>query len=1270
MRRNAEVTLLGQFQVLVDDRAVEITSAKERALLTRLALVPGRVVRTDTLIEAIWPDGAAPDDPGRALRYRVWHLRNLLEPDRSERSEGTLVLTQPTGYLLALDPGAVDAVRFEAEWARSRFLDNDAQGRRDALAALLETWHPPSFAGLSTRGPLADAAVRLDRLRVSVLGDRIAADIALGRGAELVPELEQIIAAHPFDERLQGHLMVALYRSGRQADALAVYTSTRDLLVEELGVEPGPEMRDLERRILEHDTDLVGIRRAVAAVSQGAIGVTPSRHRCVPELIGRQSELDALTQALAEVTAGPNLVSVVVVGEAGIGKTTVLRAFAELCAESATSLPMLVIDGRCDEAVSVPLQPFRTIVERLVATADQDMLDQHTMVHGNVLSLMAPAFGRRAGTHSRVGVDDATERFLLFEAVADIIGRSGERQPLVLMLDDLHWAEPTALELLRHVVRVAPDARCLIVASTREPDETASPDLRSALADLARSRFVRIELGGFGLPRLAELIGTMSRDHMGVPAEPDPEVIAALEAETAGNPLFATHLVRHWLDSGRFVVSGSTLHFGAPTATAVTLPQTLRDIVWARLRSLGPDAPAVLSAATVLGPDVAESLLVELVDATPDVVASVLDAATRAGILTDSHGRAGTLRFTHALVAKAAGTDLPGPRRRRLHERAARALEREGGRSTATLTRIAYHWDNGASPSDALRSALDAGDAALSTLAAAEAVHWYRRALDHTETLRSSDAHCAAVLVRLGKGLQRAGDASALATLLQASELARRCNDRELLVQAVEAAGSGFIRLGDFAPTYHGLVDSALAVTPPEDVAMRARLLALLATALMASGDEARRERAAFEALALADASDDPLLIARLAPEILRALWTPGTARVRADLLSRAVAAADGSGDPYVRFVVNVSAFNTAVCLGDATRAKVALSTIHDVVGGHSEPRMRWIVSVIDTFVATMAGRFPEAERLADASVELGTVIGEPEAFSVYASQYFVNGTFAGRYAEILPVIDQVLASGEKAVPFQLAHAIACAVSGRIPEATAVLGRGRSDGFAAVPRDLLWLTSIVGYTVLAIELGDNAAAVELFALLEPYADQVAFNGATSQGPVAAYLGRLASMLGRHDEADRLLHDALTTAEMFGWEYHRASTLVCLAESRLRRTGSIDDYAQRLLTDAQLACDEHGIGWWAHRVCALRDAYDADEKHDRVPSETEPHNDGPGICDEWCDVDEHNEGLSHPLDQRPMRQGERDHSLNYAGFGLRLAIPASSPPRSAGNGTPS
>jgi len=149
---------------------------------------------------------------------------------------------------------------------------------------------------------------------------------------------------------------------------------------------------------------------------------------------------------------------------------------------------------------------------------------------------------------------------------------------------------------------------------------------------------------------------------------------------------FAVHLLQHWLDTGRLDVSRGSIRFAATSGAEARLRGTLRDIVWARLRALGPDAPAVLAAATVLGGDIAESSLLDLVDLDPDAVATVVDNATRPGILTDSHSRAGAVRFTHALIASAVDTDLPTPRRRRLHERAARSLEQTGGRSLRTIT--------------------------------------------------------------------------------------------------------------------------------------------------------------------------------------------------------------------------------------------------------------------------------------------------------------------------------------------------------------------------------------------------------------------------------------------------------------------------------------------------------------------------------------------------------------------------------------------------------
>ncbi len=296
------ITLLGRFGVSIDGRDIEIKSSKERALLARLALEPGTVVSTDSLIEAIWPEGDHPDDPARALRYHVWHLRELLEPDRADRSEGTLVLTRPPGLRTRHRHGrgrrraTRDRLGSRPQrWTAIRAAD------ATALGLLLDAWRPACFADSSAHGPLADAAVRLDRLRSTVLADRIAVDIALGRDAELVPELEQLVAAHPFDERLRGQLMVALYRSGRQADALAVYAATRAVLVDELGVEPGPELRDLEQRILRHDPELGGQPPfAVAQRVNGGERQTNLPH-AVDSFVGREANWTSCTGCSASI---------------------------------------------------------------------------------------------------------------------------------------------------------------------------------------------------------------------------------------------------------------------------------------------------------------------------------------------------------------------------------------------------------------------------------------------------------------------------------------------------------------------------------------------------------------------------------------------------------------------------------------------------------------------------------------------------------------------------------------------------------------------------------------------------------------------------------------------------------------------------------------------------------------------------------------------------------------------------------------------------------
>jgi tetratricopeptide (TPR) repeat protein len=234
-----------------------------------------------------------------------------------------------------------------------------------------------------------------------------------------------------------------------------------------------------------------------------------------------------------------------------------------------------------------------------------------------------------------------------------------------------------------------------------------------------------------------------------------------------------------------------------------------------------------------------------------------------------------------------------------------------------------------------------------------------------------------------------------------------------------------------------------------------------------------------------------------------------------------------------------------------------------------------------------MRARLDEADRLGNLMFELGTRMGEPDAFSLYAAQLFVIRSFAGRYEELMSLLEDVVAASPDVLPFRLAHAIGCCASGRVEEAAAVLAAGASAGFGHVPADYTWMTAVIGYAVLAIELEDEASAAELYPILEPYGAEVAFNGATSQGHIGAYLGKLASLLGDHDLADDHLHRALAVNLAFGWEYHEATTLVALALSRVRRSGALDDRSAAGLDRAAAIAEERGLALVAAQVARLR-----------------------------------------------------------------------------------
>ena len=894
-------------------------------------------------------------------------------------------------------------------------------------------------------------------------------------------------------------------------------------------------------------------------------------------MVGRARELELLAAEAAQV-GGSGLRAVIVEGEAGIGKTTMLGAFARAVRDEGSAA---VVYGRCQDGPAVPLEPFRSLVGHLVEHAPVDVLRAHTTRCGGHLARMAPRLTGRVDVTGVAVSDDATERYLLFEAVSDVLTRLAAISPLVVLLDDIQWAEPTALQLLRHLGRALVSVPVLLILSARDTDERRPSELRAVLAGLECRPGRRIRLGGFDEDELAGLTASLLAVDATAVASAVP---VRLRHQTAGNPLYATQLARHWAESGRLTLAAAKVDFADPAA-GDEVPANLRNLLWSRVSSLGDEVVEVLSAAAVLGTQFAVDTVIDMAGISEGDALDALDAAEAAGLLADVPARAATLRFVHVLVARAVYAGLPRGRRRRLHAQAAEVLAKRPGAVTIRLAaQIARHYDLGGLPAEARHWAMTAGDYAARQLSPAEAARWYRTALDHGAALDVPDDEHADLLVRLGHAQQQADDPGALATLTEAAALARGCGATAIVARAALATDRGFLRLGPAAPAQVAIVESALELVNA-DPATRARLLALLAENLVSDVAGTRRTGLAREAIALADAHPDRTLLARICSSVLYALWGPDreATRLRADVARRSIAAAPAAGDLSLEFGVHAAAYTVAIQLADPAGAAGSLGRLHTIADQIGAPHMTWTVGWFEAFVATMQARFADAAQLGRETVELGLAMGAADGVAVFAGQAAVLATIAGHHADLPPIVAEAIGAGPVQLTFYLAHAIVSVASGPREVARDLLGDAAAAGFRNVPPDLMWMTSMLGYAILAIELEDLGAAAQLLAIIEPYTGEVA----TNLGPVAAYAGRLASLLGRHDVADQHLSAALEIADAFDWDYHRAAILIARAAARRRSLGRLDDPARAWLATAEGICAAHGLPGMLATIGGLR-----------------------------------------------------------------------------------
>ena len=614
---------------------------------------------------------------------------------------------------------------------------------------------------------------------------------------------------------------------------------------------------DLELKGLDEPVRVHRVLWAPLANAENQVLPLPPRvaSLAASRYVGRVREQEVLDAALKEACAG-SLRAVLLSGEPGIGKTTLAAREAAKASKAGVS----VLYGRCDEDLFVPYQPWAEALGQLVEQVPPDLVRQHVAANGTVAGRVVPAV--RARTDPPLGPESASEesdRPRFFAAVVDLLARASQVAPLLLFLDDLHWADAGTVDLLRHVLSCGRPLSLLVVATFRDADVGVDDPLAAALAALHRELGIeRLPLRGLGDDELLAFLEVFAGHEM------DEDGVAlrdALSAETDGNPFFVGELLRHLTATGVIYQGEEGRWLATADLRTAGLPVSIREVVGQRVRSLGVETHQVLSLASVIGRDFELELLERVADLGTDDLVDVCDAAAAAQLLRHSD-RGADYSFAHALIGHTLYEEISPSRRARAHRSIALALEElTGGTPGRRVGELAFHWAQATRSGDSAKAVAYAGLAgsrALATLAPAEAVRWYTQALDLLGDAAEPDRERAELLVGLGDAQRQVGIAAYRETLLEAAVVAERAGDSELLARAALTNNRGWqSRIGDADQDRLAVLRSALDRTTSDNAATRARLLALFATEQIYTASLAQRLSITRDAIGLARASGD-----------------------------------------------------------------------------------------------------------------------------------------------------------------------------------------------------------------------------------------------------------------------------------------------------------------------------------------------------------------------------------------------------------------------------
>ncbi|MBB2911739.1 DNA-binding SARP family transcriptional activator [Streptosporangium becharense] len=1090
--------VLGSVGVYDDDGTpVDLRGPRQRAVLARLLIAQGAVVSTDTLIEDLY-DGSPPASALSTLQSYMSNLRRVIEPERVRHAPPQVLIGRQPGYLLAA--ADVDALEFAELVNRSEFRSPD-----EALASLdraLRLWRGVPYGEFADRTWAVTEVHRLGELRLVAVERRAQALLDLGRPQPVINELEVETLDHPLRERLWCLLALALYRTGRQADALAVLRRAREVLAEQLGLDPGPELRALEEDILRQVESLDPVRATAVLLA-----AAPSAQRRV--VLGRERQFAALQSLLDR---GGTAVAAVT-GEAGIGKTFLLEAFRDHCAD----LGYLVLWGSCHDIHGAPpLWPWFQVLGALA---------QHHPPPDR------PALAGLLDDEKPSGSTEAA-RLRRNQAVAEWLITAARTQPLVVVLDDLHWADPASLELLKDVImltgRPAGNATLKIVTAFRDtafqgtafrgtaahapvPDGGCGLSADDMLARLVPYDLHPIRLRGLDADAVRSIAANMG-------AEVDEPTALRLADRTGGNPYFVRESVR-------------LLAEGRPLSE---VPDAVVKVIRQRIGALAPQVGEVLGIAAVIGRDFDPGIVAEVCQSE---VYGPLDQAAQAGLIVPHAGR---MVFTHDLVCETLIRDIPPLRKAIIHRDVMAALSRRPGIDVAVIAHHAVEAGH-AAYGEAVRWARAAAEQASLRLAYDEAAMWWSRAIAaHGASAGDATDHLE-LLLRHVQALLESGDAIgarwARGEAIRAADRAGAGPESTARALTALDAPSIWTLRNPYEPVDLRLVhrfESALRELPDTDGPERARLLGGLAQELYDGTDDPHRAALSSEAIDMARRLGDPRLLLQMLNA--RYLSLPAFAahateplEIAAEMLETAVRAEEPGFELLAQMIFShhrMEMFDLAGADRAAARCDAMLERL-------PLPWPRFQHTVWQANRLVLAGRFDDAEARYDEAERQAERIGMWHAGAVVtAGRIFLRyhrGTLAGA-GTLVNVIAGIHPSADR----DLRVLLLCE-QGRAGEARELV----SDGWPPRVRDWSWLTMTCLQGAAQAAVGDVTACRVTYAELLPYSGYISVSSAVATlGPVDWFLARLASATGHHDAAARHLATLARLADRNGLPWWR------------------------------------------------------------------------------------------------------------------------------------